>query len=592
MKIFIDRFYFIAVYQADTGQTFSLIKPKIKWHIFCAILQTVTYNYYSQNQHQTSMKNSFKIYLAPLFFLGHQEVSAQPTNGPISAQPGIFTYFTPLASDMPSGSNMASKAIVLLNRGFPTAGTATGEWLKGADGTAFFIRTFLDNSPDPNTANKICMCLSGHQIANLFPDGMKPVIGTDQLIYSDIYMNYLGQAVVDAYGNSVSQATQFAKSYMSRAKLLEYINDDADDIALLMVDKRELPAAWIGMLGYDFENSNSSWTDNTFYTLAHPHYYPLRITDNETVTSVEANFVRLASASPYAGAPGGSGAPLLVRPATGNSPVVRGVITNGKDNLYFTDLNGYSYNYGFTSTATKISLLENAIRNHCWNKRDSAVIASSGSYRLSAARDNTSTTEAYSQDVSIDNASSLIATAASLYTETTDNIELTHLHGKRCTIAGFNLPIYHPTSNRPWQITIACNEINVNTDFGYSASGDAALNLSSVVIDTTRYSSSRRIDSATLMTVMNNYEAEGLMHIFPNPSSTGIFNIILSHSNTNEFYQLKVLSSDGRTVYTAKIKGGLQAVADIHQYASGTYFILVANDKGVIVFREAIVYAG
>lgn len=540
------------------------------------------------------MRTSFKIHVSLLLFLLCRvlETAAQPTNSPLSALPDIFTYFTPLAPDMPSGSNMASKAIVLLNRGFPTTGTISSKWLKGADGTAFFIRTFLDNSPDPNDANKICMCLSGHQITNLFPDGLTPSASTNLLIYSDIYMSYLGEAAVDAQGNSINRTTRFAKSYMRGAKLLEYIDNGTDDIALLMVDKRDLPAAWIGTLGYDFENSNSSWSDNTFYTLAHPHYYPQRITDNETVTSVAENFVNLASAPPYAGAPGGSGAPLLVRSTTDNSPVVRGVIAKGKDDLSFADLNGYTYPYGFISTATKIRLLEQAIRNHCWNKRDSSVIASSESYRISVSRDNTSTTDAYSQNVSINNVSALTTTSASLYTETIGNTASTHLHGQVCTIAGFNLPAYHPTSNGAWQVAIACKEINMNTEFSYTASGDAALELSSVVIETTT-SSSRQTDSVGSISTTNQHKKEGLAKIYPNPSSTGIFNISVPTgiSDIPQDYQLQVASSDGRIVYKGKIQRGTETTVDIHPNATGTYFVFVIDNKEAIIFREAIIYA-
>ncbi|PZF71419.1 T9SS type A sorting domain-containing protein [Taibaiella soli] len=539
------------------------------------------------------MKTIFTPFINLLFFflLLTTVATAQPTSAPISAQPSLFTYFTPLSPDMPEGSNMASKAIVLLNRGFPYPEMYGNEWLRGADGTAFFIRTFLDNTSD---ANKLCICMTGHQIANLFPDGTTPTIGSNLLLYTDIYMGYLGQAITDSRGNSINRTTNFSKSYLASAKLLEYFKEGTSkDIALLLVDKRDLPSAWIGTLGYDFDDDNSSWIGNAFYTLAHPHYYPQRLTNNETVTNNATNFVQLSSSAPYAGGSVGSGAPLVISSATtGTTPIVKGVVSGGVDNLWFNDLNGIRYYYGFNSNATKIKALEQAIRQNCWNKRDSFNISVGGLYRISAVKDNQSTTNAYSQNVSLNNASSLVGSATSAYTETTEDLEVTHLHGNICTIGDFTLPVNHPTSSKPWQVAIACKEIDVSTDFTYTASGESELNLSSVVIDAETSPSSRQTDSTVKLITTTNLETENRLSVYPNPSNTGVFNITvqLKGSNTQQNYTLQMLSADGKIIYQTTGQSGMQHTVDIHQYATGFYFVTVRDNKGNILQRATVAY--
>ncbi|PZF72868.1 T9SS type A sorting domain-containing protein [Taibaiella soli] len=514
------------------------------------------------------------------FLLCATGVLAQPTNSPPDSKTDIFTYFMPGAATMPYGSDLASKGIIHINSGSRTIGFS---------GTSFLIRTFLEDTPD---SDKVCMCLTGHQIAKaIIPQ--TPVVGSLIPFNSAIYMDYLGDEQVAASGQKLNRVTRFSKGYLSTAKLLAYTNSDADstvgeDIALVLMNKNELPSLSFAELGYDFDNVNI-WRNNGFYDVGHPWCYPQRISDNIQVTKIYTTTVNMNVALPYALAPGSSGSPVLVKPGAAGDPIVATGVACAlflpKDS--FVDLSGKNREYGLSFQVTKINFIEQAIRKHCWNKHDSTDIATSGSYKRSVSIGNTDAGNAFNQNWTLSTTAALTSAATSLFsTDPTQSMKITRLNANICNITGFSLPSAYPGSNTPWHAIIAAKEINVSSGFNYDASGTSELDLATVVIGATPASTSRQLDN----NMTNGIAQESnntLFKVYPNPSAEGIFHIL---TPTSGYYRIMVSSLDGKAIYQSNCTANPWEF-QLSSAPRGIYLLTIYTlPDNELVYQNRIVY--
>lgn len=515
-----------------------------------------------------------------LYTIGTQ--AQPPVNSLKESRTDLFTYFVPGGAVMPYGSDLASKSIVHLNTGVPLGEAGPN----ATNGTPFLIRTFLEDTPD---SNKVCMCLAGHHITTAFTP-QTPVAGDMVPFNSLVYMDYLGDEAVNASGQKLNRVTHFSKGYISTAKLLAYRDAPFNgDYALVLVDKRELPSLSFAELGYDFDNLDI-WRNNIFYSLGHPWNYPQRISDNLQLDSLFIGTTRLSAVLPYAAAPGYSGAPVLVRPQNPGEPVVATALLS---RLYpeqqdsFLDLSGQKRMYGLSLQASKLNLMEQAIRTHCWNKRDSADISATGSYKRSVTIGNANTGNAFNQNWSLGTTSALISASTSLFpSDPSQSLKITRLNANICNFTGFFLPSIYPAENKSWQTIIAAKEINLSSDFRYDASGISELNLTTVVISAPMSSTSKQL-SGLAETQATGNEIGSLFTVYPNPSPNGLFYL---QTPVGKSYRTEVLTLDGKTVYHSSCTGN-PCQLQLSSVARGSYLLTVYAVPGnEPVYKKIIVY--
>lgn len=516
------------------------------------------------------------------FLLHTISAVAQPRNAPLSSQSNIYTYFTPGAAAMPPGSDFASKAVIHLNSDLGT-GEPNGN---NRNCTAFLIRTFLEDTQD---SNKVCMCLTGHSIINAYSP-QTPVIGSAVPFNSVMYMDYLGTEL-DSAGQLRNKVTNFSKGMLSTGKLLAHYYTPIDgDIALVLIDKQEIPSLSFGELGYDFDNN--VWANgNTFYAIGHPWKYPQRISDNIQIDAVYPSVVDTKTAVPYAFGPGSSGSPVLVKSrGTGNTVTVTGVETKGfEPKGVFTDLDARRYYfYTIYNQVSKMSLLEPAIRKRCWNKRDSTDISTTGRYKQSVYAGNASTWEAFTQNKSVTSISTLFNSALSmLLAGPSRSIRFVRLNANNCNISGFTLPTIYPGESNPLQVTIAAKEISVTSDFNYTAADASELNLASVVIGTTTSSTLRKSPDTAAGQISERTHKDGPFNVYPNPGPDGLFYIRTPPAMQ---YQVVVSSLDGKIVAQSNCTTTPYPL-QLSSVSRGTYILTIYTLAGKeMVYKKLIVY--
>lgn len=496
-------------------------------------------------------------------------INAQPINLPIESRPDLFAYFSPVATNSPLKAADVSKAIIHLN-------SFIDEWTPGtgAKASAFLIHTFRDD-------NKICMCLSGHQVKTLFTNG-SPIVGSPAPFNSDIYMDYLGEDEI-VNGEYQNKTINFSKAFLSSVTLLAYEGDvqGGKDAALVLIDKNQLPSALIGTLGYDFDDNN--WASSGYYCIGHPNNYPQRIADNLAFQQDQVFSVQLSGRLPYAVGFGNSGAPLLTRPV-GVAGTVKGIFSQASGYQNFlghlkSDFSTNYFQYATTSYFTKMSVLEAAIRNHCWKKSDSTRISVNGSYKQTISVDNSNVVNAYSRYFTLSSASSLTQSSSSLFSESSSDEEYSRLNANNCSVGDFSLPTTYPGGSKSWRVTIAAQKINVFSGFSYAASGSAELELSAVVIGS---SAARQTNSQSpVMPEENN----ALFEVYPNPSSSGIYHLKLPAGGT---FLVVVNSLEGREIYRASCNAN-PFTLQLPQIARGTYVLNVYTKEDLLLRSSRLI---
>ena len=505
-----------------------------------------------------------------------QQVQAQPMSVPQDSYPDYFTYYNPANADMPAGADVASKGIILLSNNV------------SLNSTAFLIWTLRND-------NKVCMCLTGHQIDELHNNTV-PGTGSSIFFNTEIYMDYLGKdSLIQTYGNSMhlNTATGMSKGYLDIAELVAYFNDTASgrDIALVLVDKDKLPKASFSALGYDFNNGNLNWIGAQYYSIGHPYNYQQRIQKSLTITANDPYFVKAITYLPFAGGAGSSGSPLINHPsAPYASWSARGVLSYGVSPFsYFSDpLFGNLFSF-FNARFTKIGVIENEIRRYCWRQNDSALISSSGNYKQPMLVSNVGSLSAYSQNQTVTIASSIVSSSAA-FTQTlpgTASIKATYLKANVCNISGFTLPTTYPGGTNHWMVTIAAKQINLSPEFSYTALGSAELHLASVVVSS---STARMAMSSGIGQQQVAHTTSAGITVYPNPSANGVFKI--SFPSAEEQYRLVVYSTDGRQVYAAEsITGGNPYRLNISGLPRGAYVLAIyRRGAGEKLFGKTIVF--
>lgn len=485
------------------------------------------------------------------------KTGAQPREVPLQSLPEIFTYFTPGKSTNPAGADIVSKSIILLDGNNPSEGY----------GSAFLIKTFRDD-------NKVCVCLSGHQVSS-FLGGSAPALGNNININHDIYLNYLGADSI-ANGEHYDRVTGFSKAFLGSATLLEYIYDrnlstpnaTYPDAALLLIDKNQLPLDSFAMLGYDFQNTN--WNATNYYVIGHPLAYPQRISDI-TYQDNKDLVLFTQSEEPNALAGGASGSPLLTR-SNSVPGVVRGIYVRGRTSWDIEDLNYKSgrrayLSYSTAQSFTKIMTLEQAIRNHCWKKNDSAHISTNGSYMQTTIVDNSAAINPYSQNFNLRAASDLTSTSSSIFSDAAIDLVHTRVNANVCEVSNFSLPTANPGSSKPWQITIAAKQANISENFSYTASGISSLEVSTVLINAPLSKAARKQNSMEAPTGA----AAQSFEVYPNPSAEGIFSLSMP---ANGQFKVIVCNTNGQTVYQSDCKNNPFTIK-LPNVATGIYLLKV-----------------
>lgn len=497
---------------------------------------------------------------------------AQPDRSILESRPDLFTFFTPGNPGNPFNADMISKGVMQLDAGL--------------SGTAFPIRTFRDD-------DKVCVCLTGHQVTAYNHDNRVVIRGKTIDLNTDVYMNLLGK---DSLANGVhyTSFTGFSKSFIKSATVLEHFDYDlaGKDAALILVDKKDLPAEEFAMLGYSFENDY--WDRPEYwYSIAHPHRYPQRIADSMTYMSdYNPDMVFFSTRKPYVLAEGGSGAPLMIRLNNTATPV-KGIFSRiGGIPPYlltfYAHIRDRYYSEKFYAstriTCTKIGVLEQAIRNHCWKKADSAAIAASSSYRETVLTDNKNNTNSYKQNSIVSAVATLMALAQ--YTEAINAVQHTTLHANVCDIGGFTLPTTYPGGSQPWAVAIAAKQINVGNDFNYTADGNSELQLATVVINAAS-STARKTDDVTSTETNVNNRSNDRFKVYPNPSPEGIFHIALPAAGS---FSAAIHSLDGKSVYRTNCTGNPFTLR-LGNLARGSYVLNIYDAlQNKIVFTTMIVY--
>jgi hypothetical protein len=519
---------------------------------------------------------SLKLLLFYTIILQHAQ--AQPLNIPKGSYPEYFTYFTPGNDDFPLHADVASKGVVMLD------GSVTD---RVNHGTAFLIRTFRDD-------DQVCMCLTAHQVPDQVP------IGSSFSFNKFLYQNYLGaDSVVE--GLEFNSTTGYSRGYLSRATLVERIDDSVNnkDIALLLINKHMLIGPYV-QLGYGFD-STALWADGHSYAIGHPYGYPQRISDpldivNSPINTTSVNL--LTTDVPYSTGPGGSGSPVLKRPENAGAPwYVRGVASTAVfapgDILSLSEVDDYDddqLQYSTDIEVNNISLLEQAIRKHCWKKVDSANISAGKLYKQFLAVDNPATP--YSQSYTLSSASGVSTAAAA--NEQQGSLLASLLNANLCNISGFTLPTIYPGSTYPWVVTIAGKQVDVGTNFSYDALGNSELHLASVVIGNTVSVASKPIvkviDLSQQETDTDTVTAG--FSVYPNPSSNGIFYISFPTAYEKKGYRIVVYSIDGRQIYKAEdIIGKKPYRLELGAQSHGSYLLGIYKlQSGEKVLSQTIIY--
>lgn len=514
--------------------------------------------------------------LVLVLILASRSGIAQPTNVLDESRPDLFTFFNPLAANIPAGSATASKGVIFINSYNESLNRFTG-----TSGSAFLIWTNRDD-------NKICMCLTGHQIKELYPDS-EPIVGGTIRFNSNITTDYLGYDSLDGGVNYTAVKKGYATSFISTAQLVAYSFDPAAggvDMAMLLINPSDLTSSNPSLLGYDFRNVTSA--NEICYSLAYPLKYPQRILDSLRFVSSNDNVVEMSTRLPYGGAPGASGAPLITSfGSVSGFGTVKGILARGVNDVPFPSRirgrsNTITASYALNSRYTKMSLLEPAIRRHCWKKTDSAAISLNNLYKQTVTVDNKDRTASYSHDFRLNGVSNLTSVSASVFSElSSDNLQLTRLNANLCNISGFTLPVNDPETNKPWLVTVAAKQIDVS-GFEYTASGQAEMNLASIMID---------IASSTQRLAQSEVQSEqifqnGDFNLYPNPSPSGTFEVL---SPATENFRIEVFTMDGRNVYRSRTNGAVTHL-ELSNLSRGHYVLAIYNNQGKAVFKQVLIY--
>lgn len=521
-----------------------------------------------------------KGHLLLLLLLIVSNVNGQPSGVPKESFPDYFTYFDPGSADKPPGSDTARKAIFYYE-------------LPNSSGTFSLIYT-------DRTDDSICACMAGHQIAKFFPGAV--ALGSFSKIW-DVYTDYLGAdstATINGTTYHLNKYFGFSKGVLTGGNLVAYYYNPAvataSDIALVLIDKRQLPGNTLSTLGYDINRLNWTASDyysvtSDYYSVSYPHSYPQRLQDEYEITVNGNELVWVLTSLPFSAAPGSSGAPLIKRPQTpAESWFMRGVMSTANyvdgevvhDRLLNENFK-YSYEQGFT----KIGMIADEIKRHCWKNQDATYIITNGLHMKPTVIDNAANMEPYSLKRTISSASGIKESAINSPLPE-KRILVSYLKADQCNMSGFTLPAIYPGDILDWQVIVAAKEINVNPGFDYKATDLSELALTTVAMNARATSSTARMfENAAQPPLVTDQETATLFKVWPNPSPTGLFQISFPPTG---HYRLVINNVEGKEIYRADCSGNLCSF-QMPAGAFGTYFLqLYAAETNRVVYRQRIIY--
>ncbi|GAA4458552.1 hypothetical protein GCM10023092_27020 [Rurimicrobium arvi] len=498
--------------------------------------------------------------------------------------PDLFTFYEDNNANMPAGSDLVSKSVIFIHGINPDLPNPDGD----ASSTAFVIRTFRDD-------DLVCVCMTGHQ-AKIFNGRQTPTVPSDIEIKNQISMNYKARDVVSATdGEHRVGPHEAVTSYLDEMQLVAYFGDPinlgtGNDAALFLVDKRKLPLASFGALGYGFRVVSPSATQK-YFTIGHPWGYPQRLSDSLFYDDDDNNWMDFSTRKPYCVGRGSSGSPLI----RSGSVMVDGILSTSVNGVEIDDvsidgrLRGYLYSTDVRFT--RMAILAPAIKQHCWKNVSEAQMTTSLVYTQSVEVSNPAAS-LRNTNQSITSATGISGSSAA-FTETALNgKKITRLTANNCTFGSFALPVAYPgTTATPWRVVVSANQVDVNAGFSYAASGISEMDLTT--IETYTRSATSRLADAAADTASNSSDGNsGVVSgfkLFPNPSPDGIFFLELPAAEKDVVYTGSIMSADGKLVQELNhMQGGTKTSFNLSQQPRGMYLLSVYAPGGVKVFTMKI----
>ncbi|GAA4458575.1 hypothetical protein GCM10023092_27080 [Rurimicrobium arvi] len=507
-------------------------------------------------------------------------------NMPLKSRPDLFTFYEDNNPAMPSGANSASKSLIYLQGGDPNI---PGN--DGAGSTAFIIRTFRDD-------DSVCVCMTGHQISD-FTGGQSPTVPGEVTLNNYISMNFKGTDLVDLDdGVHYVGANEGASSYLHTLRVVAYYQDPLSagtgiDAALVLIRKRQLPSANYTALGYDFSAINALNYQN-YFTMGHPWCYPQRLVTNLVFDNDANNYVWLRTQLPFASGPGASGSPLINSVTTAAQGILASSRLNSAINPERT-VSGRTLEYKYATNIrfTRMSLLESAIKEHCWKNANKEQILSSGSYKQTVQEANPGASFFQEYSLSVSQVANIFSYSRTS-TGDANGKKVTDFAAKNCTFGSFTLPAVYPgTTSTPWQVVVTAKQVDVTAGFSYTASGSSELDLNTVAIYGSQSAASKlagATDTAFASSVAGT-DAASCFKLYPNPSTDGTFYLELPHSERAVRYKGTILSIDGKAVRQLNdMQSGQKVDISLPHLPKGFYLLNVQNEKGIRVFSTQLIY--
>ncbi|GAA4458536.1 T9SS type A sorting domain-containing protein [Rurimicrobium arvi] len=503
---------------------------------------------------------------------------------PTVSRPDLFTFYEDNNVNMPAGADRVSKSVIYVQGVAPHLPNG----YDGA-GTAFIIRTFRDD-------DFVCVCMTGHQIQDL--TGLTPNVPSDIDFRTLITMNYKASDHVNpSDGETYVGLHEGSSSYLSEAQLVALFGDPpsagtGNDAALLLINKRKLPSGSFVALGYDFGVINAS-TYQSYFSVSHPWGYPQRLSKNLAYYNDANNWIEFDVQKPYAMASGSSGSPLINATTTS----VQGITAYSKRMATFNAPTVYGptvpFSYALRLGITRISLLESAIKEHCWKNANKEQILSSGIYKQSVEVSNPKLDLLRNTNLSISFSADIPGSSAAFTEDALNGKKVTQLTANNCTFGSFALPVAYPgTTATPWRVVVSANQVDVNAGFSYTASGASELDLTT--IETYTRSATSRLadaaDTASNSSVAGSAAAPGFK-LYPNPSPDGVFFLELPSGEKDIVYTGSVMSVDGKLLQQQDhMQGGTKASFNLSQQPHGMYLLNVHDPEGRLVFTTKITW--
>jgi hypothetical protein len=450
-----------------------------------------------------------------------------------------------------------------------------------SSGTAGLISTFRKDS-------LVCLITTAHEAKSL-NGGVLPGIGEPIYINSDIYMNYLGT-------DSISQNTHYTKiksykkGFLSVGILGGYVFEEDSttaDIALLLIERTQLPVSDPVAVGYTTDNNNEP--DSSYYMLSHAHFYPQLLSNNLAITGKTPTYWDLQTALPDAAGHGSSGALLIKKPSNALSPwYACGVQSSLTEEEIHLDTEHFvATTYSTKPRITRIDVLASAIKKYCW-QGDSAKVSLSGSYKIAQQIDNTSALNPYTQERSFTAAADLTSSTGTTSKPIGSAVQSSYTKCSTCNLGAFAMPVTYPGNNRAWKaVIVAPQQINVYPGFSFDATGQSELHLSSVIIGSTTSTISKSIP-INISGNRDSLKAENFV-VYPNPSGDGVFYISFPGSAAGGLLTLS--SMEGKQIYKGNMGNTNPYKLELSSLSKGTYVLNIYHPKtGEILFNKLIVY--